>query len=186
MKKLIILVGSAQAGNSLFAANFIAQNTNHSLTITREIVHLSKYKINYCDGCLECDSTGVCHYNDDMAQLLEKIKSSDGVVFISPTRWSLLSGDLKVFMDRLNPLAGKDLFANKKAFLVAVGQTNTSESTSILRALESLKYFSDDAGFQYFGSYAIENCLDANDLSMKPELLSDFETKVIQYLDYLD
>lgn len=186
MKNLLILVGSARNGNSLFAANYIAKVASKTTNISHQIVQLSESSINNCDGCLECDSSGSCHYNDDMAELLNKVKSSDGIVFISPTRWSLLSGDLKVFMDRLNPLAGKDLFNDKKSFLVAVGQTNCTDSISISRALESLKFFSDDAGFQCFGSYAIENCLDANDLSSKTELLADFEGKINQYIDSLN
>jgi len=186
MKNVLILVGSARNGNSLFTANFIAKVAEKSANVSHDIVQLSKYNINYCDGCLECDSTGVCHYNDDVAGLLSKIISSDGVIFISPTRWSLLSGDMKVFIDRLNPLAGKDLFKDKRSFLVAVGQTNCKDSVSISRALESLKFFSDDAGFRHYDSYAIEDCLNANDLFAKSEVLDDLETKITLYLNSLN
>lgn len=181
MKNVLIIVGSARNGNSLFAAKQIEKQVSEMESIDSEIVQLSKYQINYCDGCLECDNTSKCHYDDDVEKLLEKVKKADGIVFVSPTRWSLLSGDMKVFMDRFNPLAGKNIFDNKKSFLIAVGQTNCAESVSINKAIESLKFFSDDAGFQFVDSFAFENCLNPNDLS-KSTSFDEFNNKIKDYL----
>lgn len=182
MKKVLVVVGSARQGNSLFAANQIERIISKNGKVNCEMLQLSKNKIEYCDGCLHCDTTGICHKKDDMASILEKLKRADGVVFISPTRWSLLSGDLKVFIDRLNPTAGKGFYSNKKSFLIAVGQTNCNDSVSIARALESLKFFSDDAGFTLADSHVFENCLNQTDLSTKAATLKLFEEKIIKYI----
>ena len=177
MKNVLIVVGSARNGSS----RHIGETAKRALMETKcnaEFIQLSDYKINYCDGCLSCDTTGACHHNDDMAGLLDKVKSANGVIFISPTRWSLLSGDMKVFMDRWNPLAGKNLFDNKYSYIVAVGQTNTNESESIEKALTSLRYFSEDAGFKLVGEYVFENCYGSDDIKNQSAQLQEFSNKI--------
>jgi len=185
MKKVIIIIGSARKGNSLQIGSFTKKSIDTLGSAEIESIRLADYKIDYCDGCLSCDSTGACHKNDDVSGLLEKVKAADGVVFISPTRWSLLSGDMKVFMDRWNPLAGKGIFDNKKSFVVAVGQTNKKESVSIGRAIESLKFFSDDAGFEFGGAFAFENCLNENDVSNQLETFTEYLTLVCKFVNSL-
>lgn len=180
MKRVLIVVGSARNGSSLHIGE-TAKDTLIKAKCNVELVQLSDYKINYCDGCLLCDTTGMCHYKDDMEKLLEKVKSANGVIFISPTRWSLLSGDIKVFMDRWNPLAGKNLFDNKYSFIVTVGQTNINESESIKKALTSLRYFSDDAGFKLVGEYIFENCYESNDIKNQNEHLKEFSDKIAAF-----
>lgn len=180
MKKALIIIGSARKGSSLHIGEF-AQNTLLKSGIDAELIRLADYRIDYCDGCLKCDETGICIKCDDMVHLIEKVRIANGIIFVSPTRWSLLSGDMKVFMDRWNPLAGKGLFDDKKSLIVAVGQTNRSESASIGKALEALRFFSDDAGFQFGGEFAFEECLTSTDILSKTnefsafgELLEDF------------
>lgn len=182
MKNVLIVVGSARTGSSIHIGE-TAKSALAEAKCNVELIKLSDYKINYCDGCLSCDTTGICHHNDDMGGLLEKVKSANGVIFISPTRWSLLSGDMKVFMDRWNPLAGKNFFDNKYSYIVAVGQTNTNESESIEKALTSLRYFSDDAGFNLVGEYIFENCYGPCDIKKQGPQLREFSDKIKAFVD---
>lgn len=182
MKKVLIIVGSSRNGSSIFIGGFTndyLSKSNHSV----ELIQLSNYKIDYCDGCLACDETGICHKKDDVNFLLDKVKEADGVVFISPTRWSLLSGDMKVFMDRWNPLAGRNIFDNKKSLIVTVGQTNLKESGSIAKALESLRFFSDDAGFQLCGEFSFEDCLACDDIKWKTDQFARFSSVLKTYTE---
>ncbi|MCL2721315.1 MAG: flavodoxin family protein [Treponema sp.] len=181
MKKVIVIVGSARKGNSLQIGSFTKETIDVLGSAETEMICLADYKIDYCDGCLSCDSTGVCHKDDNVSGLLEKVKIADGVVFVSPTRWSLLSGDVKVFMDRWNPLAGKGIFSNKKSLVVTVGQTNKEESVSTGKAIESLKFFSDDAGFEFKGAFTFENCLNANDVSSQTEAFNEYKKLICQF-----
>lgn len=178
MKKTLIIIGSARKGSSLFIGEY-AKEYLLKMGTNAETIQLSDYKIDYCDGCLMCDETGSCHKDDDVSYLIEKVKAVDGVIFVSPTRWSLLSGDIKVFMDRWNPLAGKGIFNEKKSLIVSVGQTNTKDSESIERAITSLRFFSDDAGFQFVGDFTFEECLGCNDIKDKKSELSEF-TKLLE------
>lgn len=184
MKKTLIIIGSARKGNSLFIGQY-AKEYFSRMGIIAEAIQLSDYKIDYCDGCLLCDETGICHKKDDVSYLIEKVKEVDGVVFVSPTRWSLLSGDIKVFMDRWNPLAGRGIFDSKKSLIVTVGQTNRKDSESIERALTSLKFFSDDAGFQFCGEFAFEECLGSNDIKDKKGQIAEFTKLLEKYINAL-
>ena len=180
MKKTLIIIGSARKGSS-FGIGEYAEDYLSQMGIIVEKVQLSNYKIEYCDGCLTCDETGLCHKKDDVEKLLEKVKAADGIIFISPTRWSLLSGDMKVFMDRWNPLAGRGVFDGKKSLVVSVGQTKIEESESIGRSLESLKFFSEDAGFDFVGEFAFEECLGVDDIKDKKSLFLAFAKLLEKY-----
>lgn len=159
MKELIV-VGSARKGNSLFLANCIAEAV-HSKQL--EVVRLSDYEINYCTGCLECDETHECYIKDGMEVLLEKVKEAQTLVMVSPARYSLLSGDCKVFIDRLNPTAVSEEIVGKKFIGVVVGQSEEgAENRSIEKALQSLVDFAENAGMEVVGRYAVYNCYEAN------------------------
>lgn len=67
-----------------------------------ENIYLADKKINYCQGCLKCASSGgVCTIQDDMQDLLLKYMESDIVVIATPLTLDNISGMTKVFLDRL-------------------------------------------------------------------------------------
>lgn len=72
-----------------------------------ETVYLKDREINHCQGCFTCwtKTPGVCVHQDDMPELLEKIRKSDMVVFATPLYVFTVSGLMKDFMDRMLPLA---------------------------------------------------------------------------------
>lgn len=72
-----------------------------------EQVFLCKQEIHHCIGCLGCwiKTPGACVHKDDMPALLEKFSASDVVVMATPLYVDNVSGMMKVFMDRLIPLA---------------------------------------------------------------------------------
>ena len=161
--KIVAIIGSTRNGNSFSMVQSI-KDTIVAAGVELEIVHLRDVSIGFCDGCLSCDETGRCHLDDDMNQIMEKVKNTDGLVLASPARWSLLSGQMKVFMDRLNPLASIEALANKKAIIFAVGQTKKEEDNSISIAAESMESFCDNAGIEVQTAYRISNSwsIDAN------------------------
>lgn len=169
MKKLII-VGSARKGNSLFLANTIAALDKKG---DSEIVRLSNYRINYCTGCLECDETHKCIINDDMDILLAKVIEADVIIMISPTRYSLLSGDCKVFIDRLNPTAVSGDIEGKKFIAITVGQSEMEPlKCSIDIALQSFVDFAENANLEIIGKYAIYSCYDADSAEKQAGILT--------------
>ena len=160
--KIIIVTASARKGSSMY----VAEQLKGLLAYDKvEVAQLSDYKIEYCTGCLECDETHKCYIDDGMTELLEVVKEADILVFITPARYSLLSGDAKVFIDRLNPTAVSGEIENKKFIAVAVGQTQKGEEPdSIDLAVKSLVNFADNAGMNVLGEYSIYGCYDKDDI----------------------
>ena len=81
-------------------------------------VDLSKMNLLYCDGCLSCYKTGVCHVKEDgVEELSQQIADSDAVVFGTPTYASNVSGEFKVLIDR-GQYIFKQSLRNKACFTV--------------------------------------------------------------------
>lgn len=72
-----------------------------------ETVFLADKNYKGCIGCFTCwlKTPGKCVFDDDMAELLEKLKSSDLIIFATPLYVDNVSGLMKNFMDRFMPLA---------------------------------------------------------------------------------
>lgn len=112
--KVLVVNGSPRAkGNSdILCDEFIrgAKEAGHQV----EKISLRENEIHPCRACYACFKTGSCVQKDDMADILQKFESSDVVVLASPTYFLTMSGQMKVFIDRLLPkwqgLGGKDAY----------------------------------------------------------------------------
>lgn len=102
-KNVVVISSSLRIGSNseIFAKEFIkgAERNNNV-----ELINLKDYDINYCKGCLACQSTGKCVIEDDVKEIIEKVKNADVVVFATPIYYYSISGQLKTLLDRLNPL----------------------------------------------------------------------------------
>lgn len=78
-----------------------------------EIVDLADLRVVPCTACDACAINGICVNDDDVAGLVARMKEADAVVFGSPVYIDNVSGQMKVFFDRLadaihyQQLAGK-------------------------------------------------------------------------------
>ncbi len=70
-----------------------------------EIVLLAEKTILPCKGCFACwiKTPGECIQQDDMREILSKIWGCDLLIFASPLYVDCVSGQMKVFMDRMLP-----------------------------------------------------------------------------------
>ncbi len=67
-----------------------------------EIFNLNKMAIKDCQGCNYCKGNdGKCIVDDDMLDIYRAIEEADGVIFSSPIYFYNISGNAKIFMDRL-------------------------------------------------------------------------------------
>jgi multimeric flavodoxin WrbA len=78
-----------------------------------EIIDLANYLITPCTACDACSLNGICVHDDDVPALLIRMKDADGIIFGSPVYIDNITGQMKVFFDRLvdaihyQALAGK-------------------------------------------------------------------------------
>lgn len=71
-----------------------------------EQVFVQRKKIAGCIGCYRCwvKTPGQCIQRDDMADLLEKVRTADYLVLATPVYLDGVTAQLKLFLDRLIPL----------------------------------------------------------------------------------
>jgi len=171
VNKIICISGSSRRGNTERLIRTAVAELKESGADVVE-VYLSEFTPTPCDGCLRCDEDGVCHYDDGMNELNEHLASADGVLFGTPERWALLSGNLKTFMDRTNPLAGPERLQGKKAAIIAVGQCEGAEAKSIHKACESVSKYCESAGMTVIGYLVVEGVLEPDDIDGKPDAIA--------------
>ena len=96
--------------------------------VSVELVHLSDKRIESCKSYCAEQGTSCqfpCSIDDDMKELVEKIKKADCIVLASPVYWYSMSGIMKNFIDRLTvcdmvepPLFDGKVFATVAAALL--------------------------------------------------------------------
>lgn len=162
MKNVVIVSGSKRKGNTLGIANVYADELSKRGCHVH-LIDLSSLKLEYCDGCLECDESQVCKYADEFGSIIESVRMADIIILGTPTRWRLLSGELKTFIDRLNPYAAVEGYTGGNAFIYAVGQSSKEEGISVYRAIESVCAFIEDSGMNKIGSQGFFDLYGATD-----------------------
>jgi len=169
--KIIGIVGSCREGANTEIMVKLSLDEAKKASASTELILLRDLNLQMCDGCLQCDETGKCHIDDGMNEINEKLAAADGIIFGTPARWRLLSGELKVFFDRTNPLAVPERLVGKKAGIIAVGQTHGREADSIRDAAASVSSYCEDNEMDIVGTVIGESALNAGDILENQEAL---------------
>ena len=139
-KKVLIIATSLRKGSNstIMAEEFAkgAKDVGHEV----EVIDLHDKKIEFCKGCLACQKTQKCIINDDMDMILQKMITSDVIAFATPIYFYEMSGQMKVFIDRTNPLFPSE-YKFKDIYLLATAADE--ESSSIDGAVKGLQGWID-------------------------------------------
>jgi len=122
--KVTAFVGSPRKKHTYNAVEQFLKKLKSLGNIEYEIVQLSNYNLQICNGCKLCLDKGeeLCPLKDDRDKLIEKIINSDGVIFASPNYSFQVSGLMKIFLDRLGFFFHRPCFFGKTfTSLVAQG-----------------------------------------------------------------
>lgn len=109
MSKVFVVSSSLRKGSNseLMAKSFVdgAKESGH------EVIYqsLKDFHLSFCKGCLACQKVGKCIIEDDMKKVINDIAISDYLVLATPVYYYGMAGQLKTFLDRLNPLYGKKI-----------------------------------------------------------------------------
>lgn len=115
MKKVIMFIGSARKRHTYDAARQFLGFLESFGDVEYEIVMLSEGNLEVCKGCQLCFDKGeeFCPFKDDRDILIEKIMSSDGVIFASPNYSFQVSAIMKKFLDKLGFMFHRPRFFGK-------------------------------------------------------------------------
>jgi len=95
-------------GNTSYAMRYALDALQRRGAVT-ESVFLDDKTIHPCDGCFRC-ARGSCAFDDDMQGILEALRKCDGLILASPVYFGMITGPMKVMMDRTVALRAKGPF----------------------------------------------------------------------------
>jgi len=99
--KIFGFVGSPRKeGNTAWTVNEILEGAKAQGAET-QVLYSGDLDIKPCKGCLGCTKSGVCVINDDMQKIYSALEQADAIVFGSPIYMGQMSGQAKMFADRL-------------------------------------------------------------------------------------
>jgi len=118
MKKILVIFGSHNKKGAGSKTVEIFKSKLASTEYSFETVFLSDYEINSCRGCTVCFKKKECIIKDDVTSIVEKMKSSDGIIFVTPIYAMNISGLLKTFIDRISYMLHKPALYEKHSYII--------------------------------------------------------------------
>ena len=107
-KKVVVISTSIRVNsNSEALAKSFADGASYAGNDV-EFITLRGKHLGFCKGCLACQQTGNCVIKDDVTEIMDKVIDADIVVWATPIYYYEMSGQMKVLIDRLNPMFPKD------------------------------------------------------------------------------
>ena len=169
MKKVVIVSSSPRKnGNSEILAFEAAKGVKDAGNEV-EILLLRDKMINFCRGCLACQKLLKCVIKDDMAEMIEKVKTADAVIFATPIYYYEMSGQLKTFLDRCNPIYPQE-YAFRDVYLLSSSAEEGHEPAG--RAVSGLKgWIECFEKAKFAGSFNAGGVTAPNDVLKKAEML---------------
>ncbi|MHA1212716.1 MAG: flavodoxin family protein [Candidatus Heimdallarchaeota archaeon] len=108
-----------------------------------EVFSLHNMNIGPCKFCDWCKKTNnlSCIQDDDMKTLYPKLIETDVLIFATPIFWFTVTAQMKLFIDRLYALDGKDGHAltNKKIAAIMVYGDSNAETSGVNNAIAMLE-----------------------------------------------
>lgn len=95
-----------------------------------EVIDLCDLRITPCTACEGCSFNGICVFEDDLPDLVRRMQEADGIVFGSPVYIDNVSGQMKVFFDRLADAIHYQLLAGKYGCSVATTHTSGGDEVT--------------------------------------------------------
>lgn len=157
-----------------------------------KIIKLDDKQIHHCIGCFSCwtKTPGKCVFNDDMAELLNKIIGADIIVYATPLYYFTTTGLFKNFLDRCLPLASPFMEENEQGITIHPGRYDRKKRKMLLVSpcgFPELSHF--DALVVTFKKIAEAGEAEYLGEILKPAaglmLIEELQDKVTPYFDLL-
>jgi multimeric flavodoxin WrbA len=98
-----------------------------------EMIDLCDLRITPCTACDGCSFNGICVFDDDVRLLVERMNEADGILFASPVYIDNVTGQIKIFFDRLADAIHYQILAGK--YGCSVVTTHTSGGDEVVAYL---------------------------------------------------
>lgn len=130
---VIAINGSPKAeGNTYHALKMVADELAKE-GISTEIIHIGNKNIRGCMACGACfqNKNEKCVIDDEVNEMIQKMKSADGIIIGSPVYYASIAGPMKCFLDRAFYVSGSNggLFRHKVGASVVAGRRSGEVAT---------------------------------------------------------
>lgn len=100
--KVIAINGSPKEEGNTFHALQLVCNELEKQGVTTEIIHIGNKNIRGCIACGGCakNLNEKCVIDDEVNEIIQKMKTADGIIIGSPTYYASIAGTMKCFLDR--------------------------------------------------------------------------------------
>lgn len=147
MKKVLALCGSARHGGNTDLLLDEVLLSAREMGAETEKIYLSDLNIKPCTGCSFCKQHEACSQEDDYALLLDAIRQANAIVIGSPVYMGNVTGQTKLFLDRLYQLRRADRTIKfdgshiRGAVVVACGSPSQEHPQATVNSLKFLFRF---------------------------------------------
>ncbi len=141
--KIIAFLGSPRNdGTTRFVVGKLLQGAKAAGAETR-LYNLNELNFKGCQGCRKCKEQEKCDLVDDLTPVYDEILQADLMVVASPIYMAYVTGQTKLFLDRLYALKGADQVsrvpAGKKSVLVLTqGYADENAYENMIKSVSSL------------------------------------------------
>jgi len=137
--KITAIIGSQRKGNTLAVVRAVEELLREKREdIDFEYVMLMDADVKVCVGCFNCLERGIefCPLKDDVPEIIEKIKCSDGVIFATPVYVVNVTPNMKNFIDRLSSICHRpELFKPHALVVSTVGGFGLKQTLKYMKMI---------------------------------------------------
>lgn len=174
MNKKVVIISSSprKNGNSETLAKEFAKGATDAGNQV-EFITLKDLKLEFCRGCLYCQSHDRCVITDSVGALLGNVQNADVLVFATPVYYYSVSGQLKTFLDRLNPLFPRENKFRDVYLVATCADIENSAFEGTVKAVEG--WIECFEGVKLAGTVLCQGVTDVGDVNDKEELKTAYE-----------
>lgn len=128
MSKNVLIISSSprKGGNSdVLCDQFMEGAKESGNQVTK--IRLAELNVEYCSACYACKRVGHCVKQDDMEQVITKMKAADVIVLATPVYFYTMCAQMKTMIDRTLGGAQKAGLENKEFYLIATAADGKAE-----------------------------------------------------------
>jgi len=160
-------------GNTAYALKY-ALDILEKDGFNTQYISLAGRDIHPCIGCWKCIKSGKCIFDDDMDEIIKGLEWCHGLILGSPVYFGLITGQMKVMMDRCVPVrtAGKFGLAGKIGAGIVCGGFRNGGQELTLQCIHTfllqhnMMAVSDGPPYSHSGATIAGRCQD-DELGMK-------------------
>lgn len=134
--KILGIAGSPRKGQSCEKMIAAALGIAKERGFETDTVFISNLEVGPCKACGACREKDSCIIEDDMEEIYEKMRSSDGIIVASPVYMGNYPAQLKALFDRSVLLRRKDFaLRNKVGAALSVGGSRNGGQEKTIQSI---------------------------------------------------